>query len=279
MWEGIVTEELGLAYGWPRWLKQPAIGRVTISSPHLLAPFSSFNRGKAYLDQITPFTFLLSAHVAPFGHPEGVDPKRFHLFAPYTSDPDQWLKLSWIDAHSKNQYRISTTVLSGSEFTVRVKTIGEVLAQYRHHPEAKSLGSNGKPCGSKTVGVLARRPVIALYLTHIGKESNRLEDVEARFVHDLDEVSTEYRDTCRDPFITLVLPVLRTMPRAHLLKETGLSKNALKKVLAGGARAQSRTMVMLTRAASRFASTVLKSQGCSVPSNDLAVCYKYLHMT
>lgn len=277
LWEGIINEALGHSFQWPDWLSKPAIGRVTISSPHLLAPFNGVNRGKPYAEQITPFTFLLSAHVAPFGHPEGVDPKRFHLFAPYTSDPDQWRKLSWTDVHSRKQFRISTTLLSGSEFTARVKTIGEVVNQYLHHPEAKSLGPDGKPCGRKTVGVLARRSVIALYLTHIGKESNRLEDVEARLVHDLDEVSTEYRNTRRDPFWTLVLPVLRRMPRTQLLKETRLSKNGLKKILAGRARARPRTMVILTHAAAKFSSALLKAQGRSVPTRDLAVCYTYLH--
>jgi hypothetical protein len=257
LWEGIVTEALGRAYQWPDWLNKPAIGRVTISSPHLLEPFSSLNRGKPYPEQITPFTFLLSAHVAPFGHPEGVDPKRFHLFAPYTSDPDQWLKLMWTDVHSRKNFRVSTTTLTGSEFTTRIKTIGEVVNRYQRHPEAKSLGTDSKPCGLKTFGVLARRPVVALFLVQIGKESNRLEDVEARLIHDLDDVSTEYRDRRRDPFWTLVIPVLRGIPRTQLLKETGISKNALKNILAGRAWARQKTMLMLTRAAA-------KSQGpCS----------------
>jgi hypothetical protein len=277
LWEGIVTEALGRVYRWPDWLNKPAIGRVTISSPHLLHPFSNLNRGKPYAEQITPFTFLLSAHVAPFGHPEGVDPKRFHLCAPYTSDPNQWLKLTWIDVHSKKSYRVSTTALTGGEFTARVKTIEELINRYHHHPEAKSLGPDGKPCGPKTIGVLARRPVIALYLTQIGKESNRLEDVEAKLVHDLDDVSTEYRDRRRDPFWILVIPVLRGMPRTQLLKETGLSKNALKSILAGRAWARQKTMLMLTRAAAKFAKSWLKALGRSMQMNDFAACYAFLH--
>jgi hypothetical protein len=277
LWEGIVTEALGRAYQWPDWLNQPAIGRVTISSPHLLEPFSNLNRGKPYAEQVTPFTFLLSAHVAPFGHPEGVDPKRFHLFAPYTSNPNQWLKLLWTDVHSTKSYRVNTMALTGTEFTTRIKTIEEVVNQYQYHPEAKSLGPDGKPCGRKTIGLLTRRPVIALYLVQIGKESNRLEDVEARLVHDVDNVSTEYRDRRRDPFWILVIPVLRGMPRTQLLEETGLSRNALKSILAGRAWARQKTMLMLTRAAAKFAKSLLKAQGRSMQTNDFAACYAFLH--
>jgi hypothetical protein len=151
--------------------------------------------------------------------------------------------------------------LTGTEFTTRIKTIEEVVNQYQYHPEAKSLGPDGKPCGRKTIGLLTRRPVIDLYLVQIGKESNRLEDVEARLVHDVDNVSTEYRDRRRDPFWILVIPVLRGMPRTQLLKETGLSRNALKSILAGRAWARQKTMLMLTRAAAKFAKSLLKAQG------------------
>jgi hypothetical protein len=276
LWEGIVTEALGQAYQWPNWLDKPAIGRVTISTPHLLVPFASLNRGKPYAEQITPFTFLLSAHVAPFGHPEGIDPKRFHLFAPYTSDSSQWLKLMWTDVHSTKSYRASTTALTGSEFTARIKTIGEVVNRYRLHPETKSLGPEGKPCGPKTVGVLGRRPVVVLYLAQVGKESNRLEDVEAGVVHDLDDVSTEYRDRRRDPFWTLVIPVLRRMPRTKLLKETELSKNAIKEILSGRARPRSATRVVLIRRAAEFSRAQLRAMGRSLPRDNFGACFSSL---
>jgi len=50
--------------------------------------------------RIKPFSFLLSVQVAPFGHPEGVDPTRFHLMAPYESDPSAWKVLEWTDIYS-----------------------------------------------------------------------------------------------------------------------------------------------------------------------------------
>jgi len=37
--------------------------------------------------------FLLTAHVAPFGHPQGVNPKEFRLIAPFDTDSSKWLRM------------------------------------------------------------------------------------------------------------------------------------------------------------------------------------------
>ena len=66
------------------------------------------NAGKTYAEQIKPFNFLLTAHVIPFGYPEGVDPETFHLITPYDSDPRKWREKEWIDQHSKRRFRIVT---------------------------------------------------------------------------------------------------------------------------------------------------------------------------
>jgi hypothetical protein len=93
----------------PDWLDRPALSRITASSPHVLRPFGSHNAGKPYAEQVKPFNFLLSAQVAPFGHPEGVDPTRFHLVAPWSSYPVEWIELPWLDLHSGREFRITTT--------------------------------------------------------------------------------------------------------------------------------------------------------------------------
>lgn len=63
-------------------------------------------------------------------------------------------------------------------------------------------------CGRPTRGLLARRPIEVSLVHYIGKEANRLEDVEAGLVGDIGEVLTEYVDPARDLVRTLVLPVL-----------------------------------------------------------------------
>jgi hypothetical protein len=157
LWDGAVHEALGLTYAWPTWLDRPAIGRITASSPQLLQPFADWNRGKPYAEQVKPFNFLLSAHVAPFGLPDGVDGKRFHLVAPYESDARKWLTLPWTDPYTCKQYSITTTASPDATSAVRVKTYRDVLDDYRTQSKPRAwlltaASAAGRPWGCCVVG-------------------------------------------------------------------------------------------------------------------------------
>ena len=102
----------------------------------------------------------------------------FDLIAPYETDPRQWEKLQWIDQYSGKRYRITASGRHGSRTVARIKSYGNVLREYEFHPEAKCAVSNGAPCSKQTVGLLGRRHVAIDEITYIGKESNRLEEVE-----------------------------------------------------------------------------------------------------
>jgi hypothetical protein len=56
--------------------------------------------------------------------------------------------------------------------------------------------------------------VTARYRTHVGKESNRLEEVDAGLIHDPDEVYTEYVDLQHDPAWGALLTMLKRIPRS-----------------------------------------------------------------
>jgi DNA polymerase III epsilon subunit-like protein len=178
VWLNIVRKALGLPAKNASFEDRPAIGRVTISSPAVMRPFENLNKGKRYADQIKPFNFLLTCHVNPLGHPPGADPERFHLIAPYESNPKRWLEMSWTEQYSGSTYSISTKGYHGNRHTARVKTYGEVLLEYEFHPEAKCADADGNPSGKRTVGLLQRRHVRIDEIKYIGKESNSLEEVE-----------------------------------------------------------------------------------------------------
>jgi hypothetical protein len=279
LWEGIATEALGQPYSWPTWLDQPALGRITASSPSMLRPFQTLNHGKPYARQVKPFNFLLTAYVAPFGHPAGVDPARFHLVAPFETDPRKWEKLRWTNLYDATgtRYTIRTRT---SPYAVpgeaRVKTYRDVLDEYRRHPEAKSLAPDGTLCTGATVGLLRRRPVTALYLTHVGKESNRLEEVEAGLVHDPEEVYTAYPDPAHDPWRLLVVPVLKHLPIPHLHEQSGLSRTQLKALRNAHAQPHARHREVLLHAAGAFARDRLAAAGRPVPHEDLPACAAWL---
>jgi hypothetical protein len=94
-----------------------------------------------------------------------------------------------------------------------VKTYGEVVADYWRHPEAKSLGPDGAPCGASTVGVLRRRRVRIVQLVHLGKEGNKLEQREHGLVAGPADYQNVYEDVARDLwslFVEKALPAFTT---------------------------------------------------------------------
>jgi hypothetical protein len=237
-----------------KFLNRPAIGRTTVSSPAVMKCFESLNAGKAYSDQIKPFNFLLTCHVIPFGFPDGVDGDKFQLISPFDSDPRKWCDIEWIDRYSVRQYRITTEGHCGLKGIARVKTYGDVLAEYEHHPESKCADALGRPCGRQTVGILYRRHVKIDQVKFIGKESNSLENVEAGLIHSGENVYTEYVDPRRDEWITKILPALKVSPLRVLVKKCQgrLSRRALINLRAGRSRPHRKNQKLLASVLNRL---------------------------
>jgi hypothetical protein len=106
--------------------------------------------------------------------------------------------MDWIEQDSGARYRITTEGEHGNRRLVRLKSYGELLQEYEFHPESKCADSNGLPCSKQTIGLLQRRHVRMRGITPIGKESNRLEEVQAGLIHSADGVYTEYIDPRRE---------------------------------------------------------------------------------
>lgn len=210
-----------------------------------MKPFDGLNAGKKYADQIKPFNFLQSCHIIQLGHPIETDPERFHLVAPYESDPKKWLQADWFDQYSGERYRITTAGHHGTRDTARVKTYGDVLREHEFHPEAKCADANGNPCGKQTIGLLQRRHIRIEQIKYIGKESNSLEDVESGLVHSAHSIYTEYSDPRRDEWQTKILPALKKVSLNVLVKMSGISRRELKYVRAGRSRPHRKNRDML----------------------------------
>ena len=200
-----------------------------------MKPLRTLNDGKTYAKQIKPFNFILGCHVRKLGHPIGVDPVRFHLIAPYEPDARKWEAMPWIDQYSASgkRYRITASGPHGSRRLARVKGYGDVLLEYEYHPEAKCADAGGKPCGKQTVGLLGRRHIVIDGFDYIGKESNKIEQVEEGGVPAESDVYTIYVDPRRDEWLTQVLPELQHMKVSELEYKTGLDRRTLQRIRAG----------------------------------------------
>lgn len=95
------------------------------------------------------------------------------------------------------------------------------------------------------VGLLNRRHIRIDHITYIGKESNRLEDVEAGLIHSERSVYTEYPDPRRDEWKMKVLPALKKMRLSFLVKNSGMSESELKEIRAGRSRPHRKNQEML----------------------------------
>lgn len=245
VWLNMILEALALPRHPLEFENRPAVGRVTVSSPAIVRPLANLNDGKPYAEQIKPFNFLLTCHVKAFGHPTGADPKHFHLIAPYNNKSTDWLKMDWIDQYTGNTYRITTTGHNGTKRIARVKTYGDVLREYEFHPESKCADMAGNACEKQTIGLLQRRHIRVDHLKYIGKESNQLEAVDAGLVHSENAIYTEYVDQSRDEWTLKILPALRLIPLAELIRESGLSKRALVDIRAARSRPHPKNQELL----------------------------------
>jgi len=220
LWKIILHDALKLPFVEPTCLEFPAVSRVSVSTPKY---FRGFLRGwadKEYAARIKPFGFLISVQVARFGHPEMVDPKQFHLLAPFTPTPEEWAQPPWTDTYSGQQFAI-TTSLSCQTGVVRVRSIRDVLGEFLGHGEMKSANANGEAAGAGSRGLLFRRHVAPSELRLIGKESNAIEAAEAGMISDWAAILSTYGDRLSTNAPTLEL--LMTAPAATLAQAWNVS--------------------------------------------------------
>lgn len=238
VWRRIIDEAEGRDPGpEPPWFDLPAVSQLPVSSPGVLDPFRALNDGRPYAEQVKPFGFLLLGHVDPLvALPPGLDRGDVVPVAPFTSRPEALLGLPWRNRRDGRPIAV-TTRPGGERGKVRLTTYRDVVAAYRRHPESKS-GDPGRGLGhGASVGLLPRLRVRAVGLPlHIGKESNRLDEVEDGVVTDPDDVYVIYRDERRE--WEMVVPALRRLRDErgwrYLAEASGLSERAVRYALNGG---------------------------------------------
>ena len=256
---------------------------MTIPVRHVATPFELIPEewmathellveAKRLLDRERPHGYAISWNV----HTVCVDPARFQPVAPYEADPSRWHNLPWIDRYSGNRYRVGSAGDRDDPKVMQLQTYRDVVREFRTHPEAKSADVEGMGCGRRTVGLLQRRAVQESYVAHVGKEANKLEEVEAGLEHDPEIIYTEYRDPARDPWRSIVLPVLKQIPANQLAEATGLAVSTVKAARNGHTAPQGGNRQALVHAAVTFARERLRALDIPAPAEDLACCAAYL---
>ncbi len=116
---------------------------------------------------------MMLPQLCRFGVPENVNPNKFTLVTPFSSDRDQWIRSRCINIHDPNS-PVYELAYEYEPTKALPKTFFMLLDNYQSHPESKSLGPDGRPCDSRTRGLLQRAHITANWPPiYIGKESDR----------------------------------------------------------------------------------------------------------
>ena len=273
----------------PRWLDRPALTRTTITSPRLLSLSSIRAASDAPLSALASIPLAIASGRTTLGSLRMSTSRRFNDSRSASclsrrSSPTRaggagclgrMPTSSAAGTRSSMHDGSGEQLASASEGRVIVKTYRSVLADYRTHPEAKSLGPDGSPCDRATLGLLSRRPIKAAAIHYIGKESNKIEEALSGLITDLGDALTEYQDPEQDPFQRLVVPVLRASTVDETAAGAQVSARTVKRARAGravGKHARER----LTHHAITHARAQLRDAPSRPPTDPEALLAAYL---
>lgn len=112
-------------------------------------------------------------------------------------------------------------------------------------------------------------------ITYVGKESNRLEDVQAGLIHGVDQVLDEHMDPRDDDFKNLVLPVIKEIPASAIAAEIGRSERTVKRYRNYFTTPPPDIREKLVKIAARYAREQLEKFGIEPPKDDYEAFYQY----
>ena len=225
MWDYIIRGALKLKRKKPDWFNLPVLMRLTLSTPH----HALQNLGKS--DLTRPHNFMMMPKIAPFGYPPGVNPAspNFTLITSFTSKREEWMKSKCINIHdhASPEYRLKFEYCADG-VSVSPVNFCQLVDSYQNHPEAKSLGPDGEPCGVDTRGLLQRAHIVAGDHIKIGKESDRHWE-QGEDVSLLEFKAVQYRRRGKAIATDEQLHRILVVPKREFIRR-GINQHTLEKV-------------------------------------------------
>jgi hypothetical protein len=223
-WDWIMRGVLGLKRKKPAWFDLPVMMKLTFSTPH----HALKNLAKGPLTR--PNNFMMIPQISRFGHPQGTDPNKFTLITPFSTERDQWMHSKCINIHD-HQSRVYELTDEYDGRRAVPKNFFMLLESYQNHPEAKSLGPDGKPCEFNTRGLLQRAHVVANWPPiYIGKESDKHWE-EGQDLSLLVFKTIEYRRKGNAVATDEQLARIATIPKREFIRR-GINQHTLEKICA-----------------------------------------------
>lgn len=247
----------------PKWSPILAMRKVAVTTPTVLASLRRIDP-----DSAKPYNFVISP-MALFGGPT--------LVGPFCDDPTKWAGLEdgpdYVSVEDGTLFRLckpgedefvpgaavgkNSTTVTKYLLSAQLRDLEQVFRDYVQHPEAKSLAPDGTPCTATTYGLLRRRPIHGVPpFRLIGKEVDRSAQADYAVFSDakaLDYGSSQSEENVlmdnRNSIVQMLEQRLKSIPIKELARQTGVDRNAIRRVLCGE-RVHSKTRLRLLKAAS-----------------------------
>ena len=250
-WHFILARELGLPHKPPSWFKQPAVMSVPITTPQVLARLGAFK------DDLRPFTVM----TVPFPKRETVrDPLWTGYFImPHTeklSDVHGRTMVNIVSGESFHIYDRCSSRLPKPPGWLYLRTMEDEINRILSRAESKFCTPNGGICTSSTVGLLARRHIVAGDFHYIGKEASTrwaggpdpsmLADAGA--LDPADGTCREYERVVDAKYLDQIRAEAKQFSTRSLSRQSGVAKCAIINLKKGKNTIKPRTLRKLTKA-------------------------------
>jgi hypothetical protein len=250
-WHFILSRELLLPHRAPAWLKQPAVMSVPITTPQVLSRLGSFK------DDLRPFTVM----TVPFPKRETVrDPLWTGYFImPRTerlNDLHGRTMVNIVTGEAFHIYDRNSSRLSKPPGWLSLRTMEDEINRILSRAESKFCTPNGGICTSRTVGLLARRHIMAGDFHYIGKEASTrwaggpdpsmLADAGA--LDPADETCREYERVVNPKYLEEIRAQAKQFSTRSLTRQSGVAKCAIISFKKGKNTIKPRTLRKLTKA-------------------------------
>jgi hypothetical protein len=248
-WHFILSRELGLPHVSPAWFKQPAVMTVPITTPQVLSRLGAFK------DDLRPFTVM----TVPFPQKE-VDLRWTGYFImPHTeklNDLHGRTMVNIVSGESFNIYDRNSSRLPKPAGWLSLRTMEDEINHILSRAESKFCTPNGGVCTSKTIGLLARRHIVAGEFHFIGKEaSTRWASgvdlsmlVEAGDLDPADETSREYKRVVDPKYLDQIRTEAMQFSTKLLSRQSRVAECAIRKSKNGRNTIKPRTLRKLIKA-------------------------------
>jgi hypothetical protein len=261
-WHFILSRELLLPNRPPAWLKQPAVMSVPITTPQVLSRLGSFK------DELRPFTVV----TVPFAKRESPrDPIWTGYFimphAEKLNDLHGRTMVNIVTGEAFHIYDRNSSRLPKPSGWLSLRTMEDEINHILSRAESKFCTPNGGVCTSKTVGLLARRHIMAGDFHYIGKEASTrwaggpdpsmLADAGA--VDPADETCREYERVVDARYLDQLRTQAKQFSTRSLTRQSGVAKCAIIGFKRGKNTIKPRTLRKLTKAIHALQNRALKN--------------------